>query len=588
MIKIKRILSILILIIFMLLITPKQIYAASNENTISSENTLDNISSKIESFVLENKDTTAGMAVSVFNKSSFIYKNYFGHSDIENQVKVNQDTVFEWGSITKILVWVSVMQLWEQGKLDLNTDIQHYLPSSFLKNLKYDTPVTMLNLMNHNAGFEDSFVNLMTSNENYIQSLEDYLINIQPKQIFVPGEITAYSNWGVALAGYIVQQISGIPFYEYVHKNIFNPLQMRHSALNADLSDNAWVRQQWDKLKCYTINLDLIEQRSKYIIMYPAGMCTSTLSDFATFGQALLNRESPLFKDPNTYDFFMTPSSYFGDTDIPLNYHGIWAIRAYNIPIIGHGGNTSGSSSYVLLDLQNGIGMTVMTNQKYEVNYNRNMPELLFGKYQGEKLNFTGYLMTARTIFRGPFKLQKLVNIIHITPEDTESCLCTISKYIDGEKLTQPYGDFIVKQSSEVILLYLPFILWILSLIFCMINLIVHAIIFVIKKIRHKNTNFRIKKWSFIACILQLLTLIPLILAITSLLSLNLWAKWQYKLVFSTFIIWPIVYALLIFLIIKEIFKRKKINLYSIINILSLIISIFNIIFWELGSFWMI
>ena len=71
----------------------------------------------------------------------------------EKKLAVDDSSVFEWGSTTKITVWVSIMQFWEEGKIDLKTDIKEFLPKDFLTNPKYDKPVTMLDLMNHQAGF---------------------------------------------------------------------------------------------------------------------------------------------------------------------------------------------------------------------------------------------------------------------------------------------------------------------------------------------------------------------------------------------------------------------------------------------------
>jgi Beta-lactamase class C and other penicillin binding proteins len=86
---------------------------------------------QIQAYVQEHEDTLAGMAVSIFNAESVEYENYFGYADRKAGVPVTEDTVFDWGSITKLTVWISVMQLWEQGKLDLAADICDYSPRVF-------------------------------------------------------------------------------------------------------------------------------------------------------------------------------------------------------------------------------------------------------------------------------------------------------------------------------------------------------------------------------------------------------------------------------------------------------------------------
>ena len=95
------------------------------------------IASTINEYIKEREGGLASFAVSVFDKNGIIYDGYYGHSDIEANIKADEDTVYEWGSCSKILVWVSVMQQWERGNLDLDADIREYLPDNFLTKLQY-------------------------------------------------------------------------------------------------------------------------------------------------------------------------------------------------------------------------------------------------------------------------------------------------------------------------------------------------------------------------------------------------------------------------------------------------------------------
>ena len=560
--------------------------AVSDDSALPSGIEKERIGSEIEAFTMAHADTMGGLAVSVFDRTVLLYQNYFGYGDKAGGLAVTSDTVFEWGSATKLLVWVSVMQLMEQGKLDLEGDIQQYLPEGFLKNLRFDEPVTMLNLMNHDAGFEETLVGMFTHREDRIQSLEGYLMTIQPRQIFAPGDVTAYSNWGVALAGYIVERVSGMPFYEYVQQNIFTPLGMAHSALNADLSDNLWVKQQREKLECYTADGTQMPDSMVYFSMYPAGSCTSTLEDFTAFGRALLNRESPLFQNSVTYDAFLEPTACFRDSEIALNHHGMWAISMYAVPVIGHGGNTAGCSSYLLLDVENGLGMTVMTNQANELFFNREMPELVFGKYEGEALDFTGFAMNARTIYGGPLKLHKLLNIVRITPENTAGAVSVLSQGEGLRKITIPYGDYLVMSTQELILQLLPLVLWILALLFCLIRLIALGIGWIVRKLRRRMPRKKVRKWTVIACLIQVFPLIPVVFAFLSLLTWKQWPLWCYDLVFGSFLVWVGVYAGLIFWGIRDMVRYKRAQIGSVAAVATLMISIANILYWELGAFW--
>ena len=111
------------------------------------------------------------------------------------------------------------MQLVEQGKIDLNRDVNDYLdfkiPATFGK------PITMKDLMTHTPGFEETLKELFVANAADMRPLQEYVQTHLPKQIFPPGTTPAYSNYGATLAGYIVQRVSGMPFDDYIEKNIF-------------------------------------------------------------------------------------------------------------------------------------------------------------------------------------------------------------------------------------------------------------------------------------------------------------------------------------------------------------------------------
>ena len=149
------------------------------------------------------------------------------------------------------------MQAKERGLIDFDTDINEYLPEGFLSNRKYDDKITMIDLMNHSAGFQDVAADLNIDDPTYFANLEEALSAHKPDQIYQPGTINSYSNWGSALAAYIVGRVNGMEYCDYVHKNIFEPLGMEHSALYIDLSDNPWVQENRKKLVSYNTDLSI-------------------------------------------------------------------------------------------------------------------------------------------------------------------------------------------------------------------------------------------------------------------------------------------------------------------------------------------
>src|SRR6266568_5868858 len=177
---------------------------------------------------LERSDI-AGASVLVMKDGNVLLQKGYGYADVKSKRPVDPNsTIFRLASISKLFTWISVMQLEEQGKLDLDTDINRYL--DFQIRPAFNKPITLRNLMTHTGGFVETVNNIIIVDPKLAVSLRDFLIRNQPMRIFPPGEIPAYSNYGVGLASYIVQRVSGEPFEQYVQERIFAPLAMTHSS----------------------------------------------------------------------------------------------------------------------------------------------------------------------------------------------------------------------------------------------------------------------------------------------------------------------------------------------------------------------
>lgn len=433
----------------------RPITALADEQKLPSGTERSQIGQKIQDFVKEHEKTTAGLATTVFDKDGTIYKGNFGYMNKEKKVKTDDSSVFEWGSVTKLTVWVSVMQLWEEGKIDLEEDIRTYLPEGFLKNLRYDKPITMIDLMNHQAGFSES---IQGYKEETGLTIEESLATNQPTQSYEPGTMTSYSNFSAGLAGYIVERISGQDFSTYVHEHIFHPLEMNDTAMSSDLKDNLKVYKKRMEAMSYSAD----GQTSKgtaylYSALYPMGNAASTMADFQKFAQALLKKEK-LFQRAETWATLYTATSNYPGTDMPLNMHGFWDAE-FGMTVVGHSGNTLGYSSYILLDLKNGIGMTIMTNQEHESVYNHEMPALVFGaKKKTSQATFdafqSGYYRSARYFASGPMSISRTLLYTQFVEKSKDNPLLTqnfsvVSGSGDETKVTASYGDnFRVKDSE--------------------------------------------------------------------------------------------------------------------------------------------
>lgn len=313
--------------------------------------------------------SAAGASLIVVKDNQVILSKGYGYADIENQIVVDaENTVFEWGSISKLLVWVAVMQQAEQGKIDLQADIRDYLPEGFLTKLTYETPITMLHLMNHNAGFEENIFDLLYTSPDKVRSLEEGLKLAEPAQIYEPGTVVAYSNYSTALAGYIVERVTGQPFYKYINEHIFKTLGMNHSSIHPLFEDNPSLTS--NKAQAYALMEEgrFAPSSWNYMSMYPCGGANGTAGDLAAFAMALMPQEgerSPLFQQQDTLQQMFT-RSYSPDENMLDIAHGFWEYPGAKRGLT-HGGNTIAFSSNFHIVPEENFAVIVLTNQMGEI-----------------------------------------------------------------------------------------------------------------------------------------------------------------------------------------------------------------------------
>jgi CubicO group peptidase (beta-lactamase class C family) len=170
----------------------------------------------------------AGAVVLVLKDGQVLFEKGYGYADVGAKRRMDpHETILGMGSVSKTLAWTAVMQQVEQGKLDLDRDVNDYLdiriPPAFGK------PITLRQLMTHTAGFEERVFRVAPAG-TVARPLREYIQQVPPPdRIYTPGEIPAYSNYGSMLAGYIVERVSGERFVPYIQHHILQPLGMLHS-----------------------------------------------------------------------------------------------------------------------------------------------------------------------------------------------------------------------------------------------------------------------------------------------------------------------------------------------------------------------
>jgi CubicO group peptidase (beta-lactamase class C family) len=299
----------------------------------------------------------AGAVVVIVKDGQVLTERGFGYADMAARKRVDPAaTMFRAGSISKLFTWTAVMQLVEQGKIDLDADVNQYL--DFKIPPYQGKPITMRNLMTHTPGFEDAFKGgIRLSGE--VPPLDVVLKRMLPERVFAPGTTPAYSNYGAGLASYVVQRLSGMPFEEYVERNIFAPLDMTHASFRQPLPAALapFMAQGYPKAS---------EEAKPYeLISIPgAGSLAVSAADMAKFMIAHLNQGAGLMK-PQTAALMHDPSHVTvpGTDRMAL---GFYELKVNGLSAIAHGGDLQFFHSDMWIFPTKNVGLFVSMNSAGE------------------------------------------------------------------------------------------------------------------------------------------------------------------------------------------------------------------------------
>ena len=308
-------------------------------------------------YALQRGDVAGAVVVVVKDGKVLLQKGY-GYSDVAAKTPVLPDlTLFRTGSIGKLFTWTAVMQLVEQHKLDLDRDVNDYL--DFKIPAKFGKPITLRNLLQHTAGFEDHGKYGFVGNTRDQISIGNYLKHNMPARLFAPGEYPAYSNYGATLAGYIVQRVSGEPYAQYIQRHIFAPLGMDHSSLQQPLPPNLARNMS----KGYRVASGQPE-KFELVNIAPAGGGSNTGADMARFMLAHLNNGklgAAEILQSRTAEL-MHRQSFQATPPLPGFALGFYHEDRNGHNIIAHEGDTNLFHSDLELFLDDGVGFFVAVN----------------------------------------------------------------------------------------------------------------------------------------------------------------------------------------------------------------------------------
>ena len=302
----------------------------------------------------------AGAIVAVVQDGEVLFKQGYGYADIASRDPANADqSLFRIASITKTFVWTAVMQLVERGQLDLDADVNAYL--DFAIPDTYEVPITLKHLMTHTPGFEESGTGGFRENVEDIVPLGAYLASHTPARVRPPGEYVSYSNYGTALAGYIVGRVSGMPWEQYIESNILDPLAMS----NTNIRTPVRIDLEPKLATGYTYSAgDFVAQPYWHEMEAPAGIISTTADDMTRFMLAHLQNgthNGATILRPDTVQRMRSVLHRHHAMAAPM-LHGFFQTERNGIIRFGHGGDVNQFHSQMQLVPEQQLGIFVSFN----------------------------------------------------------------------------------------------------------------------------------------------------------------------------------------------------------------------------------
>ena len=304
----------------------------------------------------------AGAQVVVVKDGEMLLKRGYGYADVAAEIPMDPDRhQMRIGSTSKLFAWTAVMQQVEAGKIDLDADVNRYL--DFKLSPPGNRPLTMTDLMTHRGGFEEGLKDILATDPERLKTTERYLKeNIRPF-MFTPGEVPAYSNYGTALAGYIVERVSGEPYEAYIERHILKPLRMNHTTgrqpLPPAFTKTAAKGYQTTATAPHAFEL---------VGTAPAGNISATGADMGNFMLAHLQEgrlDGARVLQPATARMMQMPS-----LEMPPGFdtlaHGFFRGTRNGYLVVGHGGDTVVFHTDMNLLPEEGVGIFVSFNSSGE------------------------------------------------------------------------------------------------------------------------------------------------------------------------------------------------------------------------------
>jgi CubicO group peptidase (beta-lactamase class C family) len=299
----------------------------------------------------------AGAVVTVVYRGKVLFARGYGFADIDKGVAVDpQSTLFRPGSVSKMFTWAALLQQVELGRVSLDADVNTYLDFEIPE--FEGKPVRVRDLFAHTPGMSD-VGGITAPTLDKLVPYGEWIKTHIPKRVWPVGTEISYSNYGAALAGYIVERVSREPFADYVERHIFAPLGMHSTTFREPLP--ARLAPRMANGYVFKEGRFVVEPFELFSNIMPAGSGTSSAPDMTRFMMAMLGDGSlgkARILKPESVQLLMR-DSFANAPDLPGMAHGFFVVREAGPRLVGHGGNTGDFHSNMILAPEAGLGFFV-------------------------------------------------------------------------------------------------------------------------------------------------------------------------------------------------------------------------------------
>lgn len=310
-----------------------------------------------------NKRSVEGLSIALVDDQRIVWANGFGYADEEKNIPATADTIYRVGSISKLFTDMAAMQLVEQGWLDIDQPLRHYIPAFSIKTRFPGTnEITPRQLMTHHSGLpRDQLKGFMTQNPSPFTKVVDDIH--ETYAAYPPNLVFSYSNLGISLLGVAIQKQGGVPFAEFMRRSLLVPMGMTNSSFDTGLATSAQMA------KGYRGRKPAVEPPLRDV---PAGGLNSSVTDLGHFMSMVFadgkSGNQQILK-PKTLAEMLRPQN----TDVPLDLNfriGLgWMLSTLGSSAIQNAGTVahhSGGTAYFRSQMyilpEHKLGVVVLSN----------------------------------------------------------------------------------------------------------------------------------------------------------------------------------------------------------------------------------